>query len=399
MNELMGQRVWALAPNAVEQVLTQAAQPSAGPFPFANRRDAQPPYAVQRGVAVINVRGVLTKRGGFWTLGYEQIRTAMEVALSDSAVRSIMLNVDSPGGSIDGVKLLADWIASVRDRKPMCAYADGSAMSAAFWLAAATGCIYAPKTAEVGSIGVVMQHLDWSRANERRGINVTYVHSGKWKVAGNPDSPLSDKDQAYLQEQCDTLYAMFTEDVATALSLDVEAVSDWAEGRIFFAEKARDLGLVSGITAGREELIEQLAKEASPMNRLELEKQHPDLFAEVQGEARKEGEESGRQAAFEAAGAIVKAVAGEEAAERFTALSAAGVTGAQLEALAPLMGAKAPQEPSADDAEQASRKQILNALHEQSPSPVHHAGGQHVPDTPDEKRAACLERMKGIPRR
>lgn len=403
MHELMTQRVWALADTVVEAVCAQAHQPAPNALFFGGtRREQAAPYEVKSGVAVINVRGVLTKRGGYWTLGYEQIRAKMEAALADSAVRTILLNIDSPGGSADGVKVLADWIASVRDQKPMCAYADGSAMSAAYWIASATGRVFAPKTAEVGSIGVVMQHLDWSRSNERSGVSVTYIHSGKWKVAGNPDNPLSDEDQAYLQEQCDALYAMFTADVSEAMGLEGKAVESWADGRIFLAEDALEHGLLSGITVGREELIEQLAKESSPMTRKELEKQHPDLFAEVQNEARKNGEEAGRKEAFEAAGAIVQAVAGAEAAGRFQALADAGVTGAQLAALAPLMNAAAEPVAPAEDAgsaDNASREQILTALQQSAASPVHHIGQEAKPDTPDEKRAASIQRMKGIPRR
>ncbi|WP_461210403.1 S49 family peptidase [Desulfocurvus sp. DL9XJH121] len=398
MHELMGQRVWALAPSAIEQVCALVRQSLAGAVPFPRREaESRPQYALSRGVAVIDVRGTLSKRGGWWTTGYEQIRTAMEAALADPAARSILLNVDSPGGAADGVKVLADWIASVRGVKPLCAYADGTALSAAYWLAAATGRVVAPRTAEVGSVGVVMQHLDWSRANERSGVAVTYVHSGRWKVAGNPDSPLSDEDQAYLQEQCDTLYALFTEDVSRHMGLDPAAAAQWADGQVFFADRALELGLVSAVTPGREELIEQLSKEASPMNRQELEDRHPEILTEVQAEARTSGEAEGRKAALAEAGAIVRAVAGDETAERFQALAGAGVTAAQLEALAPLLAAQGPEAP-AGDADAASRERILSALQAGSPAPVHHAG-QPRPETPETKRAASAQRMKDIPRR
>lgn len=408
MHELMNQRTWALAPSAIEGVWALARQALAGAPAFARPgAEAEAPYALTRGVAVIDVRGPLTKRGGWWTTGYEQIRTRMEAALADRAVRAILLNVDSPGGAADGVKVLADWIASVRGVKPLCAYADGTTLSAAYWLAAATGRIVAPRTAQVGSIGVVMQHLDWSRANERTGVAVTYVHSGRWKVAGNPDQPLSDADKRYFQAQSDTLYTLFTEDVARAMNLDPAALAAWADGQVFFADRALELGLVSAVTAGREELIELLAKEASPMNRQELENQHPELLAEVQAEARKAGEDAGRKAAFDSAGALVRAVAGEEAAARFQALAGAGITGAQLEALAPLLAApapaaqpepQAPPEAAQQAADAASRQQILAALQQGAPAPVHHAG-QPRPETPETKRAASAQRMKGIPRR
>jgi len=100
-----------------------------------------------------------------------------------------------------------------------------------------------------------------------------------------------------------------------------------------------------------------------------------------------------------------------EAAARFQALAGAGITGAQLEALAPLLAApapaavpaaqpepQAPPEAARQAAEATSRQQILAALQQSAPAPVHHAG-QPRPETPETRRAASAQRMKGIPRR
>ncbi|MBU1001928.1 MAG: S49 family peptidase [Proteobacteria bacterium] len=399
MFELLGQRLWAVAPTAVERIYLETRHPSAGAGLFGRQSEqARASYDVISGVAVINVRGVLAKRGGWWAQGYEQIREDIQAALADGSVRCILLNVDSPGGGADGVKVLADWIYSVRGAKPMCAYADGTMMSAAYWIGAATGRIYAPKTAEVGSVGVVMQHLDWSKYNDKLGVNVTYVHAGKWKVVGNPDNPLSEEDQACLQEQCATLYAMFTEDVARGMGLDASGADQWADGKTFFAEKAQQLGLVSGIVAGREELIERLTQESSPMTRKELEAQHPELLAQIETEARDAAQEQGRKQAMAEAATLIRTVAGDEAADRFQALTEAGVSAKQMEALAPLFAASAqkPEGEGGDDSE--SRKKILQALQDSGPSPVH-ATRQPQPETPDMKRAASAERMKNLERR
>lgn len=406
MHDFMTQRVWALAPNAVESFCEQVRQAKTQAYnPFSISEHSAPAYEVVDGVAVLDIRGSLSKRSGWWSTGYEDIRKRMEAALADSAVHTIMLNIDSNGGGVDGLKVLCDWIASVRDEKTLCAYVDGKALSAGYWIAASTGTVYAPVTAEVASIGVLQMHIDWSVFNKEFGIEVTYIHSGKWKVAGNPDSPLSDEDQAYLQTQCDSLYGHFTTDVATSMGLDLAALKTWADGQIFFADKGLELGLVSSVIPGRDELIEQLAKESSPMNRKELKDKHPDLFAEVQQEGRKAGLEEGRKLMIDDAQTIVKALAGDEFADKFAAITDSGVTGKQLEALAPLMGpnaAPAPQQdasqPAEADADKSTREQILGALQTSSPSPVNHAG-QPKPDTPDQKRAASIDRMKQIARR
>lgn len=405
MFELLGQRLWAIAPTAVEQLFLETRHsPAFAGNSFAESVFRHPPapdrtpYDTIHGVAVVNVRGVLSKRGGWRTLGYEHIRTAVQTALEDRSVRAILLDIDSPGGSADGVKVLADWLCSVRGQKPMCAYADGTMMSAAYWLGAATGRVYAPVSAEVGSIGVVVQHLDWSGFNARTGVNVTYVHAGKWKVVGNPDNPLSEDDMACLQAQCDTLYSMFASDVSASMGLDASAPEQWADGQTFFAEKAQELGLVNAIVAGRDEVIDLLTQESSPMTRKELEDQHPELFAQVRQEGREEAEAQGHKETFAEAAALVRAVAGDDTAARFQALADAGISAKQIEALAPLLGASTPPETAEAPKEQATRQEILKALHETSPSPVT-ALGQPQPETPESKRTASVERMKQMARR
>ncbi|MEG2173725.1 MAG: S49 family peptidase, partial [Desulfovibrionaceae bacterium] len=238
---------------------------------------------------------------------------------------------------------------------PCAAYADGLCASAAFWLASATGRIYAPLTAQVGSVGVVAVHADWSKYNEKIGIAYTYLTGGTFKAVGNEDNPLSEKDKAYLQHQITALHDIFAMDVTKHLHLKSPR-SAWAEGQTFLATEAQSLGLVTNIVADLSAAVQKLAEEH--MTKAELAQQFPELLAEIQAEAVAQAKAelaerattANPQQAAEVTRtetlALVTAVLGEAASAKVQAVAAAGISAQQFTALAPLLQAHNPQTPA-----------------------------------------------------
>lgn len=206
------------------------------------------------GVAVLPVEGVIAKRmnlfsqisGGVSTTSVAQ---QFQAALADPAVDSIILAIDSPGGSVDGTQELANAIFAARGTKPVIALADGCMCSAAYWIGAAADKIYAScGTAQIGSIGVYMTHVDQSGAHAASGMKKTTIQAGKYKTVGSPNGPLSDEDAAILQSDVDYVYGLFVDFVAQARGVDVETVlSDMAEGRVLRGQQAVDAGLADGV--------------------------------------------------------------------------------------------------------------------------------------------------------
>ena len=223
-------------------------------------------YDVRNGVAVIDVSGVIAKRMNLFTaisggVSTEMIGKVFQNALDDPAVASILLNIDSPGGSVDGPPNLANTIYAARDRKPIVALADGVMASAAYWIGAAASQIFAAsRTTQVGSIGVVATHLDVSGLEAARGVKTTEIVSGKYKRMASSYAPLSVEGRQSIQDQTDYLYSVFLDAVATfrgmASTEDVHATM--ADGRIFFAEQAQAIGMVDGV-ATLDELLARMA--------------------------------------------------------------------------------------------------------------------------------------------
>ncbi|MFD2755392.1 S49 family peptidase [Comamonas terrae] len=188
-------------------------------------------YRVNEGVAVISAMGGLVHRtrleaDSSLLIGYNDLAADMEDALAQPEVHAIALVLDSPGGEVSGAFELADRIYAARGRKPVVAVADGMAASAAYLAASAADEVVLTTTSYVGSIGVVMRHVDYSRALANEGINVSHIFAGEHKVDGNPYQPLPPSVREHLQADIEGLYQMFVQAVAKHRGMEEQAVRD-----------------------------------------------------------------------------------------------------------------------------------------------------------------------------
>lgn len=204
-------------------------------------------------VAVLPLTGVLTPRTSFlsWLfggMGLMDFRDEFRAAVQSPDIGAIVLDVDSPGGLVDLVPETAAEIRDARGSKPIVAVANTLAASGAYWIAAQADEIVVTPSGDVGSVGVYTVHEDWSAANQKMGVDVTYVHAGKYKVEGNPDEPLGDDGMAAWQQEVDDLYTMFVEDLAAGRDVSTQTViSDYGEGRTKSAARAVESGMADRV--------------------------------------------------------------------------------------------------------------------------------------------------------
>lgn len=390
--------LWAMQPEAFSAFMHCAAHENVRrhhSFPDSEPEDTPLYELAEGGVAVIPVEGVILRRGRFSNeVGLRAISGALDAALAAPEVRAILLSIHSPGGQARGVKEVADAIFAARRQKPCAAWVDGLCASAAYWLASATGAIYAGPSAEVGSIGVILRHMDKSGWNKEMGLAFTYVTAGAFKAVGNPDAALSERDLVVLQARVNAIYDMFCGDVAQHMKLAPENRELWADGRDFLASEAETLGLVTAVVASRAEAINHLMKEIH-MDKAELAKSHPELLADIQREAadaalagqaqqtEKKADEA-VSAAVDRTLMLMATVCGQEAADKVAALVRAGVTPEQLAAAAQAlnMGAQgasgvqadAPAAPTAPDAGKKPGAAMLEAIKAATPGAVNATG-------------------------
>lgn len=342
-----------------EQTAPQAAMPITSPQTIT---DAPPRYSdifpTINGVAIIEVEAVIMRNstvsrysGEVLSTGLLNVQTKLRMALEDTNIKAILFSFYSPGGQAAGVKELADSIALARRQKPCAAWVDGLCASAAYWLASATGRIFAGPSSTVGSIGVLYRHTDVSGLNDKIGLAYTYVTAGSHKSVGNPDSPLSERDSDVLQGRVNAIYDMFTADVAQHMGLAVEARDKWADGRCFLAQEALELGLITALISDKNTAITTLLKETS-MKKEEYAAKFPEQFAAIQQEAvakaqaelAKNTTQANSQADAQATAqresmlAMVQGLCGPEKAAQIQQLMTAGVTAEMFAALVPVLG-------------------------------------------------------------
>lgn len=207
-------------------------------------------YSVQQNVGVISVKGSLVEGSAgygifYGQIGYDDIRAALVAAVSNPEVKSILLDVSSGGGQVSGVDDTAQLISRVNAVKPVVTYTGSTMGSAALWLGSSSSYAVAGKTAIVGSLGVIMVHMDHSRRLADAGVKPTVIRAGSEKALATPYEPLSEKAQAGLQSQADILYGVFLNHVANSRGVSAtNGDKKFGQGRTFIGQQAVDVGLV-----------------------------------------------------------------------------------------------------------------------------------------------------------
>lgn len=250
---------WAIMQTKLDAICALIQLRAAGGFvpqPEIDAIVAASPRPAQRtsgAVAVIPVFGVIAQRMNLMTqmsggTSTEALAGAFREAVNDDAIGSIILNIDSPGGSVYGVQELADVIYGARGRKPVVAVANSLAASAAYWLGSQADEFVVTPSGEAGSIGVIASHIDQSAHNEAEGVRVSYITAGKFKAEGNPDEPLTDEGRGYIQSRVDAYYADFVKAVARGRGVKVSDVTGgMGEGRVVGARDAVRLGMADRV--------------------------------------------------------------------------------------------------------------------------------------------------------
>ncbi|RJG06256.1 S49 family peptidase [Noviherbaspirillum cavernae] len=219
---------------------------------------------VGHGVAVLPIYGSLTHRTrGLDAMSgiqsYKQLSADFHAMVNDGSVRHIVLDLNTPGGSVNGLFDLADEISSARGIKPISAIVDESAYSAGYAIASAADEIIVPRMGGVGSIGVIAAHVDRSAMLANSGIKVTPIYAGARKADGLPDSPLTDEALSRLQAEVDRAYELFVETVAKNRGMTAAAVRA-TEADTYRGDDAIRIGLADKVMTAKDALRDIIAR-------------------------------------------------------------------------------------------------------------------------------------------
>ncbi|NQT41300.1 MAG: S49 family peptidase [Planctomycetes bacterium] len=219
-------------------------------------------------IAVIPVTGVLSPRGPegllgllFGGTGMDALGVAVDEMAANEAVGGIVLDIDSPGGTVSGTPELAEKIRQARAVKPVVAVANHTAASGAFWLGSQAEHFYATPSAEVGSVGVLAIFEDDTEAMAKEGIKLIIISAGKYK-SELWEQPMGDEAIAAGKKHVDAYYDMFVADLAKGRGVTAAKVrAGFGEGRMVMAADAEAEGMIDGI-ATLDQVIAGMVKPA-----------------------------------------------------------------------------------------------------------------------------------------
>ena len=350
----------------------------------------EPSPDIRDGVAIIHIDGVIAKRmnlfhdisGGVST---QLLERDIKQALDNPSVHSLLLNIDSPGGTVDGTPELAQMIFEARGRKPIVAFTDGIIASAAYWIGAAADQVFiSGDTVQVGSIGVVATHVDISKAEETAGVKTTEIVAGKFKRVASAHAPLSAEGLETVQDVVNHVYAAFIRSVAESRGVSEDTVlSKMADGRIFIGRDAIEAGLVDG-EMSFDRVLQQMqemkgenmsmgngtatAQQATFTTQMVID-QYPAIARELRQLGYVEGREAFKAEDYEAALAEGKAME----LKRIQDVEAQALPGHEDLIKSLKYDGKTTGEQAAIQVlqkERADKEALANALHDDAPKPV-----------------------------
>jgi signal peptide peptidase SppA len=259
---------------AAERIVAMRRRPEAsrfvGEWPVSEEegsRRVEPFRLTRQGVGVITVSGVLINRGAFigsysGETSYEGIKHQLARAAADSRVKSLILDLDTPGGEANGGFETAQAVRDVAARKPVIAIANGMAASAGYALASGASRIIAAPSAISGSIGVALVHLDFSRQLDQEGVTPTLIFEGARKMDGNPLQPLNEDARETLRGEVHRYYELFIDTVTAGRGRRTpSSAARETEGRVFVGREAIDARLIDDVGTF-EEVLGELTRQA-----------------------------------------------------------------------------------------------------------------------------------------
>lgn len=309
---------WAITETALHTILDIAARDNEPPEAVAAKlgKELQNTHKVTErdGVAIIPVTGPLFRYANIFTAisgatSYEMLAQDFTAALESPDISAIILNIDSPGGEVNGCAELASMIFEARGQKPIIAYASGDAASGAYWIASAADEVVASETSGLGSIGVVGVYRG-ARQDKNAPATIEIISSQ------SPDKrldPETDHGRAKLQARIDAMAEVFVNTVARNRGVEPERVLEqFGGGDILIGKMAITAGLADRI-GSLERLITELSSKTNPasergfllpqptqtkekpMDITTLKQDHSDLVAQLQAETAAEAKTAERE--------------------------------------------------------------------------------------------------------
>ena len=199
-------------------------------------------------IALVYAQGsILYGEGSPTIMGQETMNKALQSAREDRNIKAVVLRINSPGGSALTSDLIWREVEKTAKEKPVVVSISDVAASGGYYIATPATYIIAQSTSITGSIGVFGTLPNASELAEQWGVSSYTLSTHERSATYSPLRPLSDSFRAELTEGIEQTYQTFLERVASGRSMSIESVDAIAQGRVYLAPKALELGLIDEI--------------------------------------------------------------------------------------------------------------------------------------------------------
>ncbi len=210
----------------------------------------------QDAVGWLTIHGPIfeSETGRLWERGVEEWARRLRALADRAEVKAIVLDINSPGGSVGAVQELHSAIRRVREekKKPVVALLGDVAASGGYYLAVGCDKVVAHPGSLLGSIGVIFNTMNVEGLLAKIGVKSQPIKSGRFKDIGSPVRPMTPEERQMLQDLIDDAYGQFFAAVLAGRRIPEEELRTLADGRIFTGRQAKPLGLVDELGDSRD---------------------------------------------------------------------------------------------------------------------------------------------------
>ena len=203
-------------------------------------------------IAVLSLDGVIQDTGATGFFGedaYQNFLERIDSAATDDTVEAIILKVNSPGGGVVESAQIHERLVMLKEdyEKPIYVSMGNTAASGGYYVAAPADKIYAQAATVTGSIGVIMQNINYSKLAEKHGVDFNTITSGKHKDIMSPAREMTNEEHDILQSMIDDMYDDFVKVIVDGRGMKDDEVRKLADGRIYTGKQAKEVNLIDEV--------------------------------------------------------------------------------------------------------------------------------------------------------
>ncbi|XJZ26489.1 signal peptide peptidase SppA [Bacillota bacterium Lsc_1132] len=205
-------------------------------------------------IAILDVDGVIQDSGDAQSIlqssGYDHqtFLKKLDYVMKDNAVKGIILRVNSPGGGVMESAEVHDKILQIKQKtkKPVYVSMGSMAASGGYYISTAANKIYASPETLTGSLGVIMESINYSELAKKYGVDFVTIKSGQYKDIMSPTRKMTPEEQQILQKMVNNSYEGFVKVISEGRGIPVDQVKKIADGRVYDGRQAKELNLIDG---------------------------------------------------------------------------------------------------------------------------------------------------------